>query len=249
MNILIDLGNTRIKIALEDSAAINLIYSEKYTQHSLQEILSQVQGKISHLDVKSIYLSSVAGEATTKQIVDYFSTTLGVRVQKAVTPRKMSGLENAYSKPESLGVDRWLALIAALDLCKPPVCVVDCGTAITIDTIDDKGMFIGGLIVPGLGLMRSALNKNANAIGQYEQIEEKNYFPKNTVSAVIAGTGLSIAALIEKTMQHYEMTQAKKIVCVITGGDGEAIKSYLDIESSYHPNLVLQGLSKYFRSN
>jgi len=249
MNILIDLGNTRIKIASENSTAINLIYSGKYTLNSLQEILLQIQDKISHLDLKNIYLASVAGERATEQIVDYFSTTSGIIVQKAVTTRKIRGLENAYSKPESLGVDRWLALIAALDLCKPPVCVVDCGTAVTIDTIDDKGIFIGGLIVPGLGLMRSTLNKNTNAIGKYGQVEEKNYFPKSTVSAVIAGTGLSIAALVEKTIQHYEATQAKKISCVITGGDGEAIKSYMDVESIYHPNLVLQGLAKYFRSN
>ncbi len=249
MNLLIDLGNTRIKMALDNSTDIKLITSTKYTQKSLQDILLQIREKISHLDLKNIYFASVAGERVTKLVADNLCNTLGVKVQKAVTTRDMSGLENAYSQPETLGVDRWLALIAALDLCKPPICVVDCGTAVTIDTIDDKGIFIGGLIVPGLGLMRNVLNKNTNVIGQYGQVEEKNYFPKNTVSAVTAGTGLSIAALVEKTMQRYEETQAQKISCVITGGDGEVVKSYMDVESIYHPNLVLQGLAKYFRSN
>jgi len=247
INVLIDIGNTRVKVGAEESGKVSYIFSSSYDPKDPQPFLDQFSSYLDLHQLKNIYLSSVASKKTNDHFVRNICKLTEITPQVAVTNRKMCGLENAYSKPEILGIDRWLALIGAFNLFDAPMCVVDCGTAVTIDTINDKGFFIGGLIVPGLAIMRNALIKNADAIDEYGEIAEKNYFPKDTSSAVNAGTVLSITALVEKVLHHYEATEYQKPLCVVTGGDGKIIQSYMDVESIYHPNLVFHGLAKYFR--
>ena len=245
-NLLVDVGNSRIKVAAEISNDIKLIYNVAYAKKSTLEISQEILAKTKDFMVENIYLASVVSQENTQQIVDKLNSTFGVQTKIALPTKKTCGLENAYFQFASLGIDRWLSLIAGYTRYDSPLCIVGCGTAVTVDTINDKGIFIGGLIIPGLGLMRDSLYKNTHAIGMHTANEQRSYFAKDTSSAVVSGTALCIAALVDNTIRHYQQTENHKITCILTGGDGHVIQSYMDEPCHYHPNLVLEGLAKYF---
>ena len=148
------------------------------------------------------------------------------------------GVYNAYQQPEKLGVDRWLALVAVRNHYQLPACIVDCGTAITVDLIDADGKHQGGLISPGLTLMKKSLAEGTEAL----QFHETNYVfgPANfTEAAIYSGTLSAAVGLIE----HVLTKQSNAMQLILTGGDAEIIAAQLEIKPIVDPDLVLRGLA------
>ena len=147
------------------------------------------------------------------------------------------GVKIAYRHPEKLGVDRWLALLAARKIYSCSTCVVDCGTAITIDLLDEEGQHLGGVIAPGLTLMKKSL---AGATQDLDFFESQ--FPiglaDNTEAAIYSGTLFSIVGLIEHTMSKNLGFQL-----ILTGGDAEIVAKELSVDAIVRSDLVLQGLA------
>ena len=148
------------------------------------------------------------------------------------------GVYNAYQQPEKLGVDRWLALVAVRNHYQLPACIVDCGTAITVDLIDADGKHQGGLISPGLTLMKKSLAAGTEAL----QFHETNYDfgPANfTEAAIYSGTLAAAVGLIE----HVLTKQSNAMQLILTGGDAEIIATQLAIKPIIDADLVLRGLA------
>jgi len=137
-------------------------------------------------------------------------------------------------------------MIAVTDCFSSPFCVADCGTAITIDAVDKDGKHKGGVILPGLTLMRTAINANTDAI-EIEQLDDHvEIFGKNTQQAVSAGINYSATALIETVYHALEKEADLDVKCILTGGDAEFLQSYLSVPSAIETDLVLKGLVSYF---
>jgi type III pantothenate kinase len=150
---------------------------------------------------------------------------------------------NAYQQPEQLGVDRWLALVAVRRHYQIPACIVDCGTAITVDLMDVNGKHQGGLISPGLTLMRKALTEGTEAL----QFLETDYVfgPANfTGAAIYSGTLSAAAGLIE----HVLTRQPGTVQLILTGGDAKLIARQLMGKPVIDTNLVLRGLAMVVES-
>jgi type III pantothenate kinase len=148
------------------------------------------------------------------------------------------GVYNAYQQPEKLGVDRWLALVAVRNHYQLPACIVDCGTAITVDLIDAAGKHYGGLISPGLMLMKKSLAAGTAGL----QFQETNYMagPANfTEAAIYSGTLFAAVGLIE----HVSSKQPNAIQLILTGGDAGIIAAQLAIKPIVDTDLVLRGLA------
>jgi type III pantothenate kinase len=148
------------------------------------------------------------------------------------------GVYNAYQHPEKLGVDRWLALVAVRKHYSIPACIVDCGTAITLDLIDADGKHQGGLISPGLTLMKKSLAEGTEAL----QFHETNYIAgpaNNTEAAIYSGTLSAAVGLIE----HVLTKQSNAMQLILTGGDAEIIAKQLAIKPIVDTDLVLRGLA------
>jgi type III pantothenate kinase len=159
------------------------------------------------------------------------------------------GVTNAYSEPQDLGVDRWLAIIAAYQRAKGAVCVIDCGTALTVDVVDGKGQHLGGLILPGLGMMRDSLLQRAEGI-DYEPENEPfsddavpTLLANDTQGAVEAGSLYASIAFIERVVADLEREVGQAMQVLLTGGDAPDIEPLLARELDYSPRLVLEGLA------
>lgn len=110
-----------------------------------------------------VWLSNVAGEEIASLTSQLLQEQSCVNYRFATTQTQQCGVRNGYRKPQQLGVDRWLAMLAAFHLPQratgQSLCVVDCGTALTLDVLDATGRHLGGYIAPGLTAMREMLNQ------------------------------------------------------------------------------------------
>jgi type III pantothenate kinase len=149
-------------------------------------------------------------------------------------------LRNTYRNPRQLGVDRWMGLIAARQRTRDPALVVSVGTAMTVDALAADGKFLGGVIVPGVTLMRQALLQGtaqiAAAAGEWKA------FPSNTADAVQSGIVAALCGAIQQ--QHARLAESAGLMprCLLTGGDAEMVLPYLSVPAEYVASLVLEGI-------
>nr|VFK15674.1 MAG: type III pantothenate kinase [Candidatus Kentron sp. LFY] len=159
------------------------------------------------------------------------------------------GVTCAYRDSDTFGSDRWVALIAAHQRFKGPVCVVDCGTAITVDALAADGKHLGGLIVPGIELMRRTLSRGTGRIGKMPGVNtmsaaaQNTWLGRSTQEGVMAGTMWAAVAFIDRVIVDLEAEFQKRMTCILVGGDAQAIHPLLACKAICEPDLVLQGLA------
>ena len=230
MILCIDSGNSRIKWGLHADG----VWREN--------------GAIDHADVAQLaalpqrlpmparaMLSNVAGEDAGKAIRQALAPWLAV-LQEVESTADAGGVTNLYENPARLGVDRWCALIGARALTSTPCVVVMAGTATTVDTLDGDGRFLGGLILPGLDLMRRALARDTAALplaaGKYST------HPRCTDDAIISGCIEAQAGVIERACARLD----PGALCLLSGGAARTIGEHLKVPHRLIANLVLEGL-------
>jgi type III pantothenate kinase len=141
-----------------------------------------------------------------------------------------------------MGVDRWLALIGAHRLCAGAVLVVDAGTAITYDLLLASGRHLGGLILPGIEMMRGSLLAGTN-IPRVEPEERDLPWAADTGAAVGVGTIEAPAALVERLRRRLTAAAGGPSTVLLTGGDAERLRPALEEPVRVEPDLVLRGLA------
>jgi len=154
--------------------------------------------------------------------------------------KSYKSLINAYTKPKSLGSDRWLAMIASYEFSQgKSFIMVDIGSAITIDAVDKYGSHLGGLIFPGLEKIRQGFNfhtvptgKNIAGVGE------------STEEAWTIGTLSIIVNTINQKIKELEIKLPKASI-FITGGGYSDLQEFIDFKHDYRENLVLDGLEFY----
>lgn len=246
MDILIDIGNTRVKwkaVSVEAGSENHhfLYQSTTFINDLEKSITGNINDQISH-----VYVSNVAGEKIKIKLVQWFVDKFQVKPVFAQSQRKMHGLVSAYIHPEQLGVDRFLAMLGANVQPDEAMVIIDCGTAVTVDCVNTCKQFVGGVILPGINLMRNSLFHNAAALNV--PVKEQNFtmFATDTDLAIGSGTILAVTSVIETAMKKLKELSGVEPKCIVTGGDGELIRSQLSFEADYCPDLVLEGLSVYF---
>ena len=235
MNLIIDIGNTRLKWATLQGDGLlvsHALLNHEITQQQLIVIwrLQPVPEKLAIACVGSASLL----ELVTKVAVKLWPT---VYIHYVTSKSDALGVYNAYQSPEKLGVDRWLALVAVRYFYQCSACLVDCGTAITIDLIDVNGRHQGGFINPGLMLMRKSLSIGTARLPSNETDYEVG--PANcTQAAIYSGTLFAAVGLIEHVVsQHTNGSQL-----ILTGGDAEVVAAQLKNKLIIDNDLVLRGL-------
>lgn len=191
-----------------------------------------------------IRLSSVGRREIVEEVVAQ-AARWGCELQEARTSREAAGVHCGYLQPSSMGVDRWLALLAARGRFRCACVVVDAGTAITVDLLDHQGRHLGGYIVPGFTMLYQSLNLGTSNI-RIEPDSSANCSPgKTTGEAVGHGALLMVKTMIEASIDMLqENTQPIKVI--VTGGDGSMLTSALEGDCVYIPDLVLDGLDVMF---
>ena len=193
-----------------------------------------------------VRVACVAANAYKAELVEISRLKFNCEPEFATTTIACAGMRNGYKYPEMLGVDRWLAGLAVWAQSSGNSClVIDAGSALTIDTIDDKGVFQGGYIIPGLVMMQQGLiNNAAEIICDIERAIPEDFLgiPNETAKAVQWGAGFAVTASAEKAIEVFLRRWPHGTVR-ITGGNGADIAERLDMIKKYSPNLVLDGLA------
>lgn len=239
MNLLIDVGNSRIKWLLSQNAEV-MIDAEI---HSVKTIDALVLAWETIAKPHRLAISNVTGIKRTEQIVKLAERLWpGIEVIIAQTTAYAIGVSNAYAQPENLGVDRWLVLLAINRFHQLPAIIVDCGTAITVDVLAVDGKHQGGLIIPGLNLMKKSLQQGAHRL-QYTDNVAQTDLGISTPSGIANGALMSVLGLIEKLYQQLTEAEGAAQNLILTGGDAQLIAQHIAINAKVDKYAVLQGLA------
>ena len=234
MILCLDAGNSRLKYGLFDGTGWRIQGALDYP--TLDNLAAQLPQRPAR-----IVACNVAGEAIRLRI-EALAASLALPLGWLTSSAAACGVTNGYDNPQQLGADRWAALIAARALHAGPCVVIMAGTATTIDAIDANGFFCGGLILPGLSLMRAALARNTadlpHAAGQYKAQ------PTNTDDAIVSGAIHATLGAIERM----RATLGEDALCLLSGGAGPELEPHLTAPHRLIDNLVLEGLARIDRA-
>ncbi|AMK74927.1 MULTISPECIES: type III pantothenate kinase [Methylomonas] len=242
MILLVDIGNSRLKWAQADGGLLQATVFMDYRQADFPERLREFWR---HIAVPGqLAIASVSEHAVTMLLVDMArSLWSGIEVIMPRASETAFNVKNAYAQPEKLGVDRWLALQAVHRYYPGDACLVDCGTAITIDFIETDGRHLGGLISPGLLLMKKSLAQNTAAL-PFSDDQADTSLAVVTAAGINNGTLLAAAGLVEAALAR----QPKAYRVVLSGGDAEILARHLSVPSIVDGDLVFKGLLNYCRT-
>jgi type III pantothenate kinase len=224
----LDIGNTRIKWRLVEGA--DIVNGGAIVRSGGLDLppLAQVPGQV--------WVASVAGEELEALLKQEFS---GVDVWFARTVERACGVRNSYTQPHRMGVDRWLAMLAAWNQAGDSVCVVDAGSALTIDFVSARGTHLGGYILPGLDSMERALLSDTDRVRFADAARDSLAPGQSTEETVYNGLLLSQAGAVALALDRLD--HVGKIY--FSGGNGAVLRAALDRGGQHAPDLVLDGLA------
>ena len=237
---LFDLGNSRLKCApLHDDGSIGAIQAFGHDETRFAEVLLAAvpaQGG-------SAYLASVASPALTATVVEALASRFQC-ISLARTCPRLAGVRIAYVEPARLGVDRFLALLAAHARGPGPCLIAGVGTALTVDLLDRNGLHRGGRIAPSPRIMREALHQAARHLpaqgGDYRE------FAVDTADALASGCEGAAVGLVERSLRQAEQDLGETPILLLHGGGADALAAHLP-QAVHAPSLVLEGLALWAR--
>ncbi|WKB54859.1 type III pantothenate kinase [Eleftheria terrae] len=244
MFLAIDIGNTRLKWALYEAPqpqARLLAHGAAF----LETIHQLAEGDWKDLPTPTLVLGCcVAGDAVRHDVEEQLELW-DVTPRWVVSSPAEAGVVNGYDHPSRLGADRWVAMIGARsrllrESAPGPALVVMVGTAVTVDAIDASGCFLGGLILPGHGIMLRALE--SGTAGLHVPTGEVRDFPANTSDALTSGGTYAIAGAIERMHRNIVQHCGQAPRCIIGGGAGWKMAPYLTVPFELVESLVFEGL-------
>lgn len=240
----IDIGNTRLKWAVFDAArpgARMLTHGAVFLEH-IDQLAEQ---EWSGLAAPAVMLGcNVAGDAVRRRVEEQLELW-DVAPRWVVPGQAAGGVTNGYDHPSRLGADRFVAQVggrhrASSEAPSRPVVVVMIGTAVTVDALDESGRFLGGLIVPGHGIMLRALE--GGTAGLRVPTGDVVPFPTNTSDALTSGGTYAITGAIERLWRHLKERCGSLPRVFMTGGAGWKVSPHLDIPHELIDSLIFDGL-------
>ncbi|MEZ5524881.1 MAG: type III pantothenate kinase [Pseudomonadales bacterium] len=195
-------------------------------------------------DLEAVRFASVAGEEVTDALYRQIFFLWGLKPSVAKTCKKMAGLEIVYEDPSRLGVDRWLAMLAAFHHAKGRVCVVDCGSAITVDLVGEDGRHSGGYIVPGIAMQTEMLVSSTGRIRMESEGDAHcRSWGRSTEQAVNHGILRMVASFIDSVVAE-QSSENGGTALYLCGGDAHRLRAVLESPErfSVKEDLVLDGL-------
>lgn len=226
MRLLIDVGNTALKAALFNKGNITSCNVDTVQWQQVTEVVYACVGKSEQLDklIKRV-------------------STLNIPCFEAVVTKQLDGLTCGYSQFQNLGIDRWLALIAAYKLWPQQNCIiVDTGTATTIDVLNAQGQHLGGWIIPGLELMTRSLTQNTQRVFDDQTTPFSTELGVNTPNGLKNGALVATIGAIEQAKLH--LTN-KKTQLILAGGYAKLLQTQF-VDAIFAEHLVMLGLN-YWR--
>lgn len=233
MLLCIDCGNTRLKWGLREGPQWQA--QGALALNELEHFASLLVGQPRPDRAIGCNVASAAVGAAVELAV----MQLGLPTEWAASRAEQCGVKNGYDDPAQLGADRWMALLGAHHLYRGACLVVNAGTATTVDVLDAQGIFRGGLILPGVSLMQTALARDTARLpltaGHFSRL------PRNTADAIVSGCLLATTGAIRRMFET--LAGEPEALCLLSGGAASLLEPLLDLPLRRVDQLVLEGLA------
>ena len=239
MNLIVDIGNTRVKAAVfKADNLLELLVFDK------EKIISEIKKNIKIKSISHVILSNVA--SISLQNIEQLQKMATVMV---VSSNLKIPFINLYQTPKTLGVDR-IALVAAAvkQFANKNVLVIDAGTCITFDFVNSNLEYLGGAISPGIKMRYKALQKFTANLPLLHSIKLDSFIGKNTHESIISGVLNGVTNEIEGVISQYE-EKFSDLTIVLTGGDTNFLSKQLKSSIFANQNFLLQGLNEILKLN
>lgn len=250
--VVVDIGNTRIKWGRADGSRVR---EREHAVHAGAEeaALDALRLALASAPLERVVVANVGAAGLADRLDTLATEEFGVRPEHVVTAAETLGVRCAYRDPSRLGIDRWVAVIAAHHAAaarpdKPrPSCVINAGTAMTFDAVDARGRHLGGLILPGPRLAADALARRTRGIGETRPAAARprglKLLGRSTEDAVGHGSMLAPAAAFDRAAALVASELGVRPVVYLAGGDAAALAPWLETEVQVEADLVLKGLA------
>lgn len=239
----LDMGNTRCKWRLRSghTCVLSGAIPTSANFDSLESQLGEFKTRISN-----VWAASVAGRPKEESFSAWCQDYLGIAPVYARAANDFGGVINGYKEPLSLGVDRWVGIVACRHRIEGAFMLVSLGTAITIDLVAGNGRHAGGFIAPGVALMLDSLRVNTQQVDVVPLEAPMHLAPgKSTDEAVHGAVAAMVTGLIDNGMKQLQQLTQESVKIIFTGGDAPYAQT-LYPHAQYEPSLVLDGLSCIF---
>lgn len=240
MNLLLDLGNTRIKWMADAGDTPEPAVEAQLWADNIADVLVQAWQPLPR--PRRVLAAAVVDAPREQAVAAAVLARFGLPVQWVRTPAHACGVSNAYAQPQNLGIDRFLAMITAFSARRAPCVVAGCGTALTLDALTADGQHLGGLIAPGPPLMQRAVI-DASAKVQAGVPGTILDVATNTADALVSGCWQAAAALIERFTARMHDALGGTPNLLLSGGDAQSMLDLLDTPAELFAHGVLRGLA------
>ncbi len=244
MVLVIDVGNTRLKWDWVTSAGLSdqqaIVHKDAKAALWKAALFETAQKP------ERVLIANVAGERMGKLLTRSTKKAFGFKPEFVTSARSFRELTNGYLDPTLLGADRWLAIIGAWTIARAALCVVDAGTAVKVDSVDAGGQHLGGLIAPGIHMMREALLTKTGDIARAAERSSPSMsgvLANNTIGAVSRRAVYALAGMADRAAETVEQNTGTKPRLFFTGGDAAMITAAMRTPGEIVPDLVLRGLA------
>jgi type III pantothenate kinase len=243
--LLVDIGNTRVKAALVEGGQAVMLPAVGTRDHA--PFSAWAEAIVSR--PPRVLVSNVAGPEMAMHLVRYTRERWQLEPEFALPCRTRAGMTTRYQQPEKLGVDRWLAALAAWHEARGAVCVIDVGTALTVDVVTSDGTHLGGLIAPGPDLLRLSLTRGTAQL-ESEGLSLVEGFADNTRDAISLGCTDALGGLLQRVATRLEQhTPRENFTWYLTGGAAPLLEALMPAPAVHLPDLVLRGLAVLAMAN
>ncbi len=242
MKLLLDIGNTAVSWAVATDAGTGPVgwFDHARGEQGINDLMGSAWSELD--SIATVIAVNVAGGRIAGMIDDYVAGRWQITPRYVQVSTRAFGVTNGYRRAADLGADRWVAMIAAYNRQKKAVCVVDCGTAITLDVVDASGQHRGGLILPGIAMLYSALQVNTKDIGALNVAMPTGLLGDGTQACVASGAAWLAAAAIDRLVADIQKDMPGSVDVIMTGGNAAKLADLMNTQVQLEPGLILEGL-------
>ena len=241
-DLLIDIGNSSLKWCIVNSNGLSKMSQQLYPKDISADFFIQCWSTLEK--PKDIVVSCVAQDTVWQALEKACFELWDIKVQKVNSLKKQFGLINAYDNVSSLGSDRWCAMLGGLEQASSAFIIINAGSALTVDVVNEAAQHLGGYIVPGVNMMKNSLDLYTAQVqvGSTNNVLPDLSLGHSTEDCVESGIHLLVVKFIEAIYEKVSLNM-KGCQVFVSGGDAESIADLLSFNCDVVPDLVLRGLA------